>query len=41
MTSSLATQDLGDGRAAHDRLTYGAVHLDVTDVTRALPSGAT
>jgi catechol 2,3-dioxygenase len=37
MTSSLATNELGDGAAAYDRLTYGAVHLDVTDVTRALP----
>ena len=36
MTSSPATNDLGERPAARDRLTYGAVHLDVTDAGRAL-----
>ncbi len=37
MSSSLATNDPGDRPAERDRLTYGAVHLDVSDAARALP----
>ena len=36
MTASVATDDLERLPAAHERLTYGAVHLDVTDAARSV-----
>jgi catechol 2,3-dioxygenase len=36
MNAPVATEELAEHRAAHDRLTYGTVHLDVTDAIRSL-----
>ena len=36
MTASVATNDLDRRPAARERLTYGAVHLDVTDAARSV-----